>query len=200
MTLQNGKIILRPLIARVIPDRIRWETEETEWQLWDGPWEYEGKTAKTLAAEAAEMEIRLTERLSELPGEGPVDRFEICVNDEEETHVGWCGAYHIDEDCTIAETGTRCAVGVCIPPMSARRKGYAAAALCRYIEYLQGCGYTEVYTQTWSGNVRMIALAEKLGFVECRRKIGLRLVRGERYDGLTFRLDTEQFMRKNKEF
>lgn len=39
----------------------------------------------------------------------------------------------------------------------------------------------------------MIHLAEKLGFEECCRKKALRLVRGQRYDGLTFRLNVAQF-------
>ena len=39
----------------------------------------------------------------------------------------------------------------------------------------------------------MIGLAGKLGFRECRRKVGFRHVRGERYDGLTFRLDRSAF-------
>lgn len=186
MTLQNETVILRPLIASDIADRVRWETEETEWQLWDGPWEYEGRTAEELARKVEEMKFRLEARLKELPIKGTIDRFEICANDEEQTHVGWCSSYNIDKDCCIAETGERYAIGVCIPPATARRKGYAAAALTLYIKYLQSCGHAKIYTQTWSGNFRMIALAEKLGFVEYRRKPDLRTVRGERYDGLTF--------------
>ena len=51
----------------------------------------------------------------------------------------------------------------------------------------------EAYTQTWSGNQRMIGLARKLGFRESMRKPGLRRVRGTAYDGLTFRLDLDAF-------
>ena len=54
-------------------------------------------------------------------------------------------------------------------------------------------GERGIYTQTWSGNVRMIGLAEKLGFEEYRRKKGLRTVAGKPYDGLTFRLNEEKF-------
>lgn len=35
----------------------------------------------------------------------------------------------------------------------------------------------------------MIRCAEKLGFVECNRNIGMREVEGKLYDGLTFRLE-----------
>ena len=44
-----------------------------------------------------------------------------------------------------------------------------------------------------SGNNRMIHVAEKIGFKECRRKKDLRKVRGQHYDGLTFKLDEEKF-------
>ena len=77
--------------------------------------------------------------------------------------------------------------------MRARGKGYAFSALRLFIRYLLGCGETEIYTQTWSGNVRMIGLAEKLGFEEYRRKRDYRTVSGKKYDGLTFRLNLEKF-------
>ena len=50
----------------------------------------------------------------------------------------------------------------------------------------------ELYTQTWSGNVRMLRCTEKLGFVECNRNVGTREVDGKKYDGLTFRLKREE--------
>ena len=56
------------------------------------------------------------------------------------------------------------------------------------IDYLKAHGNQRIFTQTWSGNERMIALAQKLGFAEYRRKDGIRQVRGGVYDGLTFEL------------
>lgn len=185
------------MIASDLADRIRWETIETEWQDWDGPWDYEGKTPEELAAELEEA-VRLWEKRVACPEtEEPVLHFEICVNDPARTHIGWCSAYFIDRQCNISEAGERCAVGLAIPPTAARRRGYAAAALSLFLRYLQRCGLTDLYTQTWSGNVRMIGLAEKLGFQECCRKPGLRRVRGAVYDGLTFRLDPDQFSERN---
>ena len=39
MVLKDKKVLLRD-----IQKRLNRETVETEWQLWDGPWEYEGQT------------------------------------------------------------------------------------------------------------------------------------------------------------
>ena len=42
--LKGKEFILRDFIESDIEKRIYWETVENEWQLWDGPWEYEGLT------------------------------------------------------------------------------------------------------------------------------------------------------------
>ena len=39
----------------------------------------------------------------------------------------------------------------------------------------------------------MIHIVEKIGFEECCRKVGIRSVDGQKYDGLTFRLNKEKF-------
>ena len=39
MVLKDEKVLLRD-----IQKRLYRETAEAEWQLWDGPWEYEGQT------------------------------------------------------------------------------------------------------------------------------------------------------------
>ena len=38
--LETKNIRLRDLTETDIPKRIYWEKTETEWQLWDAPWEY----------------------------------------------------------------------------------------------------------------------------------------------------------------
>lgn len=52
---------------------------------------------------------------------------------------------------------------------------------------------SEIYTQTWSGNKRMIGLANKIGFEECMRKSNSYKLHGELYDDLTFRLNIGKF-------
>ena len=146
MILKDDTVLLRDFKREDIAKRIEWETEQTEWQLWDGPWEYEGLTEEQKKEnlqkyiKALEEWAAICESLSD---EMPRKSFQICTPEGE--YVGWCGSYFINE------------------------------------------GFTELYTQTWSGNERMIGLAEKLGFTECCRKPKLRTVRGQQYDGLTFR-------------
>ena len=56
-----------------------------------------------------------------------------------------------------------------------------------------------LYTQTWSGNIAMIQLVEKIGFsvVECIE--GIREVRGENYDALAFSISHRDFLGKYRD-
>ena len=193
--LSDEKVILRDFIESDIQTRVRWETEETEWQAWDAPWEFaalSGKEREAALAEYIEKMRGWAEKFSKMPEEEKRTGFQIVEKISGE-YIGWCNSYRIDEDCNISKEGGRCAVGIDLPSMRARGKGYAFSALRLSIRYLLGCGETEIYTQTWSGNVRMIGLAEKLGFEEYRRKRDYRTVSGKKYDGLTFRLNLEKF-------
>lgn len=189
----DGVVTLRDLTESDIRQRIYWETAETEWQRWDGPWEYENQTDAEKWTALMEYIRSLRQRLARLqsmPDSQRRYRFEIDAQGE---YIGWCSAYWIDEDCCYAGHGTRLAVGIDLPAEHARGKGYAVRALRLMIDYQLACGEGEVYTQTWSGNERMLGLAAKLGFEEYCRKPGLRLVRGRRYDGLTLRLNMERY-------
>lgn len=200
LVLRNNGAILRDFVESDIADHIRWETVETEWKLWDAPWEHEGKSDEERATELEEDVKRMrgwTERNKTLADDVRRTKFEVCLADADDsllaTHVGSCATYQIDSDFNIAENGPHCALGIDINDLVARGQGCATAALRLLIEYLFELGEPAVYCQTWSGNVRMIGLAEKLGFHECCRKPGIRLVRGERYDGLTFVLYHEEY-------
>ena len=50
---------------------------------------------------------------------------------------------------------------------------------------MPGLGERRFLLETWSGNVRMLGCARKLGFVEVKRQKGAYVVDGKAYDGLT---------------
>ena len=121
--------------------------------------------------------------------------FQICANDGKETHIGWCNCYYIDEEYNYTRYVARHAIGIDIPATAARRKGYATAAWTLFIRYLYAHGVTDIYTQTWSGNLRVQGLIKKLGFIEVSRKKDRHIINGEYYDALTFRLSRYAFER-----
>ena len=190
MVLQDGVVLLRDFERSDIAKRIEWETEKTEWQLWDGPWEYEGLTEEQ-KREALQQYIKAMEEWAaiceKLPEDAPRKSFQICTPTGE--YAGWCSSYFINADCECDGDGDRLAIGIDLPEEHLRRRGLAPHALRLFMDYLRGLGFTELYTQTWSGNGRMIGLAKKLGFTEYCRKPGIRTVRGQKYDGLTFRTE-----------
>lgn len=193
MEIKNEIIILRDFIKQDIEDRIYWETVENEWQLWDAPWEYdEGE-------EIFNPEKYREEKLAWIEKDKDNSRirsvFQICINNKKKPHIGWCSWYYIDDSYEYTRKQGKCTIGIDIPPLSARHKGYATSAWVLFIQYLISKGIEDIYTQTWSGNKRLIGLATKLGFEECHRKIAFRKVRGEMYDGLTFRLNMNKFFR-----
>ena len=188
MVLKDERVLLRDFMRQDIEKRLYWETVETEWQLWDGPWEYEGQTEEQ-RREAMARYIKKMEGWADRYGQIPeIERrwsFQICTAEGE--YIGWCGAYRIGEDCECDPEGRRVAIGIDLPERQARGKGLATRALRLFMAYQYEQGERELYTQTWSGNERMIGLARKLGFEEYCRKAGVRTVRGKQYDGLTFR-------------
>lgn len=189
MEIKGQKILLRDLIKDDIEDRIRWETVETEWLDWDAPWEIEEEPFNP-----GEYRDLMNNRLSKNQDPNRFRYgFQICLNDENKKHIGWVSAYCMDGNYFYTEEDGKLAIGINIPDLGSRRKGYATEAWCLYIKYLLDKGIKDIYTQTWSGNFRVIGLMEKIGFVECNRVKDFRMVREKLYDGLTFKLDVQRY-------
>lgn len=192
MEIQYKNIVLRDMQERDIDDGIRWNTAQTQWALWDAPWEMEVELPKFDPAEFRENEIK---RLSK-PKEG--FRWSFEVDTAAGVHIGSVNAYLIDENFewvgtvqpgqTVYNT-----LGIEISDDRFWGGGLGTQALAAYIRYHLENGHSDLCLQTWSGNERMVHVAKKLGFVECNREVGFRQVRGGTYDGLTFRLDEAVF-------
>lgn len=179
----NGIIFLRDMSAYDINDYIIWNTTEIEWQDWDAPWENEETNVENL-------KNKLLQRLSGTMPEVR-KRLEVCTVDGE--HIGWVTSYNINED------KTQLAVGIDIPNRKYRGKKMGESAITLFISYLlKSETVSEIYTQTWSGNYRMISLAEKCGFEVVSRKVNYREVKGNLYDALTFKLNKDLFWDKFK--
>ena len=172
MELKNYSVILRDFIQSDIENRVYWETVENEWQLWDAPWEYEGKQKDELIRDLEEYKTKMLLWVSEQKDENDLRTgFQICINDDKKTYIGWCNSYRINENFEITQTKGQCAIGINIPAMIARGKGFATSAMVLFINYLIKNKVLQIYTQTWSGNRRMIGLANKIGFEECMKNL-----------------------------
>ena len=177
--MNNGNISLRYINENDIEDYIRWTTVETEWNDWDAPWEID---------DGDEFVMRQKAAIDKVPS--VFGKLEIDTSTGQ--HIGWVSSYYIDSD------SEKLAVGVDIPPIDARGKGNGYSALSLFMAYLfDQRNKSTLYTQTWSGNISMIRLAEKIGFHEVERIRNSREVRGSHYDGLTFSISKEYFFEKH---
>lgn len=173
-------VILRPMRRNDIEDNVRWFTTETEWGNWDAPWEPFESDEQTERQSWTEY----YEWLQERPGQEIRHRLEI---EQDGVHIGWVSWYtdlgYMDNPEGIP------AIGIDIPETVHRKSGSGTEALRLFMDYLRGCGFSSFYTQTWSGNLAMMRVAEKLGFREVCRKKDYRIVNGKTYDAVTFRKD-----------
>ena len=192
MQIKYKDIVLRDYRESDIEDEVRWNTVDTAWGDWDAPWE----PFPDLSAD--DLRQRGRKRLQAVPEEGALRwRLEIATADG--AHIGTVAAYLMTEDFQWREHGpeeapgpdTPVALGLDIMDSACWSGGWGTRALTAWARHWLDRGCRELYTQTWSGNTRMIGLANKLGFSEYLRKPGIRQVRGGAYDGLTFRLDVE---------
>ncbi|MCL2593782.1 MAG: GNAT family N-acetyltransferase [Defluviitaleaceae bacterium] len=176
--LQNGNIILRYIKESDAKDYSNWIYVENEWMDWDAPWEKDedlGELLKHYADVKEEPKI--------------YSRLQIDTLDEQ--HIGSVNSYYINGD------KSKLAVGIGIYSVSTRNKGYGAYALSLWMAYVfKNRDIDIIYTQTWSGNLPMVRLAEKVGFVESNRLINDREVRGLKYDALEFSITREDFFTK----
>lgn len=178
-------IVLRDMTEADIEDYVHWFTRQTEWSKSDAPWEPIESSEESERASWREY----YESVKNLPDHLRRQKFEIEYNGK---HIGWVCSYLIDanyEWIGEAKQTAHHAVGIDICEPQAWGKGIGTNALRAFIHYCFENGVDEIYTQTWSGNIRMIRCAEKLGFAECNRNIGAREVDGCKYDGLTFKLE-----------
>lgn len=184
-------IVLRDIAPADIEPMIRWMTVETQWSDWDAPWEsLEGFDPK---AYRWKIERELSQPMED-------HRWSLMIDTADGTPIGKVNSYLIDENfawisADDVKPGQKVyhTLGIDILASAFWGKGLGTQALAAWGKYHLDEGIRDLYLQTWSGNVRMVRCAQRLGFEECYRRVGVRQVRGGSYDALTFRLDPERF-------
>lgn len=194
MELESGSILLRDYVLSDIADDIRWFNEETAWAVADSPWE---------PVEPVDPEAYRVGRLDYIAHstELPALRFRLEI-EAAGRHIGFVSASWLDADGNWLPRpvpGARRFLGIELCEPDCWGRGYGTAALAAYIRHHLDQGVRELYLETWSGNTRMMGCAARLGFVECGREAGVRLVDGMAYDSLSYRLDVEAFLSRSKE-
>lgn len=181
-SIYSDKITLREIMPSDIENYVKWYLHDKEWEEWDAPWE---------RLEFKEEEIKIfffSKMLKERQKE--VKNFLQIVTNKGKP-IGWVSSYFIKGN------KEKLAVGITIPPVEERGKGYGEKAIRTYIKYLLGY-YEKIYMETWSGNKRMMNVAKKIGFYEVNREENFWENNGLNYDGVTYLLNLEVFLNEQK--
>jgi len=194
MKIEYKNVVLRDMKESDINDDIRWNTVQTEWALWDAPWEME-EFLQNFDPKKYREEV-----LAELLKPKTEPRWGFEVDTAGGVHIGSVNSYMIDENYSWipfrnVKSGQKAfrTVGIEICESSYWGRGLGTEALAAFIKYYLSLGEKDICTQTWSGNTRMVKSALRLGFEEVHRETGSRNVRGGTYDGLTFLLNEKKF-------
>jgi RimJ/RimL family protein N-acetyltransferase len=180
------RVMLRDPVPEDFEARCRWYTIETAWQDWDAPWEGKSVSPPGPPEEHEAARRRFLEKLVQPP---PTPRTQLWVQVIGGPLLGWVNRYHHDP---VARTVF---IGIDICESAYWHQGLGTEAFKLWRDYLVvRLDLTTIHTATWSGNVRMVRVAEKCGFALTDRNVGNCEVRGEKYDGLTFALTRERWM------
>ena len=198
MQIRYNNIILRDMVESDIEDDIRWNTTEREWELWDEPWEQDESFDLDQFRKNEQNSLEKLEELKKISN----FRWSLEIDYEDGIHIGAVDTYLIDNNYNRITQGeikeSRCsfyALGIAIFEPSYWSRGLGTQALTAYIEHHLENNHTEIYLQTWSGNIRMIKAAKKIGFYICDIQENIRYVRGSKYDGLTLKLDLDKIQK-----
>lgn len=185
ITFEN--ITLRDYRLSDVEDEVRWTNVETAWFHSDTPW-------MTLEpVDADELRADMAEIINSTPENAIRWRFEIDVDGR---HIGLVSSYYLDSNFeytpweSIDQTKNALAnnsirgLGIEICEMEYWGKGIGTKALTALMEYYRSLGENHFLIETWSGNLRMLRCASKLGFSEVKRTKGAHMVDGEAVDEL----------------
>ena len=106
-----------------------------------------------------------------------------CYLDSDFNNTHWDS---IDQSKNAPDNNSVREIGIEICEMAYWGKGIGTKALTALMEYYRSLGENRFVLQTWSGNLRMLGCAKKLGFYEVKRTKGAHVVDGKAYDALIF--------------
>lgn len=182
MQITGQKLNLRDMLFKDLAAAQHWLHPEQEWHKFDGPY-----YAPAPAEQIPEMLGNWAKRIAE--NQLPTPRMRLMIVDKADNIMGMVTRYWISEETNWT------AIGLSIWNPEHWSKGYGYEALGLWCDYLfaHEPKFVRLDARTWSGNHRMMRLAEKLGFT-CEavfRKA--RIVEGAYYDGLGYGILREEW-------
>lgn len=188
MTMQGRRIALRDIRLDDLAAYATWHKPGQRWQDSDGPDLGAPSTPEEDAAWLEKRLAQLRERIETGAFSDPRTRLVIAERDGDRM-IGEVSRY-VEHKVLDWQ-----AVGISIfdDSLWGRGRGYEALGLWVDYQFRSHPDWHRLMMGTWSGNVGMVRLAAKLGFVEEARYRRARHIRGEWYDSLGFGILREEW-------
>ena len=170
INIAGQKISLKEATQQDIEELYYWKYEEKEQEAkkWNGPYIPEPKMTKEEFTKSWENNYEVVPNIP--------NTLIILVEDK---LIGTVGSYWIDRNTNWLETG------IVIYDKNYWNGGYGTEAYKLWIDFLfRTTGLHRLGMSTWSGNVRMIKVAEKIGMKEEARVRQARMVDGKYFDAI----------------
>ena len=170
------RVRLRDWKLEDLPDWAFWRQEHQEWQKYDSPW-YGPPRPETVKRQDEERRNQI------LAGDWPTPRSRLVIADlGSDQFLGTVNRYWESKETNWLAVG----IGIYDPENWGKGLGFEALGLWTDHTFDVYPDIVRLDIGTWSGNVRMMRLAQKLGFLQeaCFRKA--RIVRGEYYDAVDY--------------
>ena len=182
MQLLGKQIVLRDWLESDLPVYQSWMSNDHEWKQFDGPYFVmdESKVPERIG--------RLRQAIAAAEWSNPRQRLPIADR-ATNAFIGMVSRYWESEETKWLSVG----ISIYDPAHWSGGRGFEALGL--WSDYLlhEMPELVRLGLGTWSGNGRMMRLAEKLGFVQeaCFRKA--RIVRGDYYDSVGYGVLREEW-------
>lgn len=185
MKLEGQSVVLRDWIQADIEVYKSWLEPHHEWHNFDGPY-------YPVTREDAERRIFEVKRdLEKNKFFAPRSRL-VIADKKSNKLIGTVNCYWESKETNWLSAG------ISLFDPTTWGKGFGYEALTLWVDYLFE-KYPEIVRldfRTWSGNVGMMKLALKLGFIEEARFRKARIVNGQYYDGLAYGILREEWQRR----
>lgn len=192
MKIAYENITLRDYQLSDVDDEVRWTNEETEWFRAEAPWMTLDKV------DADELRADMRSVIDGMAEDAIRWRFELEADGQ---HIGMVSSHYLDENYenlpwtsinqrknAVGNHAVR-ALGIEICQPEHWGKGLGAKALTALMAYYRSLGERRFALETWSGHLRMLGCARKLGFREVKRNKGAYVVDGTAYDEVILEIE-----------
>jgi RimJ/RimL family protein N-acetyltransferase len=180
--IKGSKVVLKEATPEDINELYYWKYEEKEQaaKKWNGPYIPEENISKEEYRKQWMQEV-----FRDIPAS-------LAIKSDGKA-IGYVGAYWVDKNTNWLETG------IVIYDKNFWNGGYGSEAYQRWIDYLFAS--TDIHRlgmSTWSGNIRMMKVAERIGMKEEARIRNARIVDGEYYDAIKMGILREEWDEMNR--